>query len=612
MGLSVALSNALSGMRTGQSSLDVLSRNIANAGTPGYHRQSLSLVDGYTSSANVRTGAVSRAFSASLQAHYTREIADASYATTRAGVLDRMQAAFGKPGDTGSLDTVYNDFRAALSTLSASPDDFSARGSALSSAQALAGTLNRLSTEVQSMRVEAESELANGVAELNSLLESLETINGRFSDPNVDQTARASLADERDRVVSGIAELIDIRVDYRSNGSATVMTRSGVGLVDHEAASFDFQSGGLLSAGSTYSIDPSKNGVGTLTMRSSGGLVVDAVGQRILGSGRLAALVELRDNSLVAAQSQLDDIAAGLAQALSTVETTGTATTSGAAGGFDLDLAAIRPGNDFVLTYRQNGVEQNLRIVRVDEPSQLPMDYVDGDGNRVVGLSFAGGAAGVASALAPILGSGFAVANPGGSLLQIHDDGAGATTDVVSLTARTTIAANRDAGLGLSLFVDSNGGDFTNAIGVVRQKVGFAGRIEINPAVLTDNRLLVQYETGGAMGDAARIEYLGNQLGSLRFSSGPEAVQLGARLTGSVGDLVSQTLNFQGNRAADALGQKQARGTALDVLGQRLESEFGVNVDEEMARLMELQNAFAANARVVAAVQDLINTLFEI
>ena len=36
MGLSVTLANALSGMRIGQSSLDVLSHNVANAGTPGY------------------------------------------------------------------------------------------------------------------------------------------------------------------------------------------------------------------------------------------------------------------------------------------------------------------------------------------------------------------------------------------------------------------------------------------------------------------------------------------------------------------------------------------------------------------------------------------------
>ena len=34
----------------------------------------------------------------------------------------------------------------------------------------------------------------------------------------------------------------------------------------------------------------------------------------------------------------------------------------------------------------------------------------------------------------------------------------------------------------------------------------------------------------------------------------------------------------------------------MESLDERLASEYGVNVDEEMARLMELQNAYAANA----------------
>ena len=45
MSLSASLTNALSGMRTSQNSLEVLSRNVSNAGTPGYHRQSLSVID---------------------------------------------------------------------------------------------------------------------------------------------------------------------------------------------------------------------------------------------------------------------------------------------------------------------------------------------------------------------------------------------------------------------------------------------------------------------------------------------------------------------------------------------------------------------------------------
>ena len=40
--------------------------------------------------------------------------------------------------------------------------------------------------------------------------------------------------------------------------------------------------------------------------------------------------------------------------------------------------------------------------------------------------------------------------------------------------------------------------------------------------------------------------------------------------------------------------------------------EYGVDVDEEMARLMELQAAYAANARVITIVQELLDTLMAI
>ena len=41
-------------------------------------------------------------------------------------------------------------------------------------------------------------------------------------------------------------------------------------------------------------------------------------------------------------------------------------------------------------------------------------------------------------------------------------------------------------------------------------------------------------------------------------------------------------------------------------------TDYGVNVDDEMARLIQLQNAYSANARVISTVQDLMNKLLQI
>ena len=49
----------------------------------------------------------------------------------------------------------------------------------------------------------------------------------------------------------------------------------------------------------------------------------------------------------------------------------------------------------------------------------------------------------------------------------------------------------------------------------------------------------------------------------------------------------------------------------LNSLQQRFNDASGVNVDEEMANLLTLQNSYAANARVISAVKDMFDALMK-
>ena len=136
MGLSASLTNALSGMSTSQSSLEVLSRNVSNAGTPGYHKQSLSVID--TKGVNsifARSGGVERAFNSSLQASYNTATSNGGYTAAQTDMLNQLQTYLGKPGDDGSLDTMFASFQNSLQTLSTSPDDYATRATVVSQAQ---------------------------------------------------------------------------------------------------------------------------------------------------------------------------------------------------------------------------------------------------------------------------------------------------------------------------------------------------------------------------------------------------------------------------------------------------------------------------------------------
>ena len=614
MGLSVALGNALSGMRAGQSSLEVLSRNVANAGVPGYHRQSVSVIDSLgVNATSARVGVVTRAFDQSIQSYYTNSLSESGFTSVRAGVLDRLQAVIGKPGSPGSLDTVFGAFQGALSSLAVSPEDYAVRGDVAAKAQALAETLNHLSLQVQTLRRESETQMQAGVDQLNAVLGTLETVNSRLSDQGLDPAARASLADQRDRLVGDVAKIIDVRVDYRGDGTVALMTRSGVGILDGQASAFEFESAGLINASSQFNVDSSKSSVGRLIIRTPAGLQLDAGQQNVVLSGELGALLDLRDRTLVQAQDQLDQIAAGLARSLSTVQTEGTPDSLAGADGLRVDTASIRNGNDLLLSYRESGLDRSIRFVRVDDTTKLPMDVRDAEGNRVVGIDFSGGAGSVAAQIQTALGSSFAVDNPAGTEIRILDDGAGNTINITGLTARSTVAADQDAGLGLSLFVDNDNTDYTDHLDGDGQRLGFAARVRVNRDVLDNLALLVQSTSGAPLTDASRATYLVDQLSDMRFATfEPSGRAPVARLSGSVNELISQSLHQQGNVVAQALAQNETQGQVMQALTQRLDGEYGVDVDEEMGRLMELQNAYAANARVLGAIQELLQQLIQI
>jgi flagellar hook-associated protein 1 FlgK len=132
-----------------------------------------------------------------------------------------------------------------------------------------------------------------------------------------------------------------------------------------------------------------------------------------------------------------------------------------------------------------------------------------------------------------------------------------------------------------------------------------------NTALISDPAQLVQYASGVSLGDATRPEFLLDNLKSMEFVSDKMTALSdgGVRLSGKVTDLIGQMINHQGNVVSKAQSESSAVSYTLQSITTRMSAEYGVNVDEEMARLMQLQNAYSASARVVSTVQELIDAL---
>jgi flagellar hook-associated protein 1 FlgK len=143
------------------------------------------------------------------------------------------------------------------------------------------------------------------------------------------------------------------------------------------------------------------------------------------------------------------------------------------------------------------------------------------------------------------------------------------------------------------------------------QMVGLAGRIAVNPAVAGDPSTLVIYQAGTPAGDSTRPDFIYQRLTSTSqtFPSGTGIGTVSAPFIGSLPVYLRQVLSQQGEAATAASNLKQGQDVVLNALQQRFNDTSGVNVDQEMANLLTLQNSYGANARVLSAVKDMFDTL---
>jgi len=621
MSLTQALATAVSGLRVNQSGLALVASNVANAGTDGYVRKTVNqvAVGGDGTGISVNIAGIQREIDLYIQRQLRTENAGASYADTRAQFYQQLQTVYGQPGAANALETIYNNFTTALQALSTSPDDSSARSAVINSAQLLTQQLNQMTGAIQALRSDAELGLSDAVSKANNAMSQIAALNQKLASSSVMDGTTATLMDQRDAYVDQLSQLMDINVTSFGNNQIAVFTNSGVQLVGSQASQLSFDAHGTIVPASQWNADPSLRGVGTITLNAPNGGSVDLIQSKAFRSGVIAADLQMRDQDLVQAQSQLDAIAAAMATVLSDKTTAGSPASSGLQTGFGVDIGNLSTGNTITINYTDTltSTAHTLTLMRVDDPSILPLaDTATVNPNdQVVGIDFSAGMASVLTQINTALtGTGMSASYSSGTVLQVLDDGAGNTVDVDSLSTNATVTSLSGGSAELPFFTDGNQaytGAFTSA---GSQSVGFAGRITLNSALVADPSKLVAYQAGTPAGDGTRPDFIYQQLTSSPATYSPNGGigSVGAPFSGSITTYLRQVISRQGEAADTAANLKQGQDIVLSSLQQRFNNSAGVNVDQEMANLMSLQNSYAANARVMSVVSAMFDTLLRI
>ncbi len=613
MSLSQSLTAALDGLNATQSGMALIAANVANAGTPGYTEKTLALqtVTAGGSNVGVDVAGVNRQLDQLLETQLRTESSGGSYADLVNQVYQQLQQAYGDPSSSTSLQQTYANFTGALQTLQSDPSDYSSQTGVISAADALTGQLNDLTSSVQELRSNCESGLAASVTQANSLLQGIAQINATVQGMPGNDASTESMLDERDQDIDQLATLMNVSVVNGQNNQVSVFTSTGVELAGTTAGTLSFDSHGTLTAASQWNSNPNLSGAGSITLTSSAGGATDLVATNAIKSGQIGAYLQMRDTVLPQAQAQLDQIAASVSGALSDTTTGGTAVSSGAQSGFGIDTDGMVPGNTVTVNYTTpSGTARKLTIIDVSDPTSLPLPSPDPN-NPVIGVDFSAGMASVATTLNAQFGNLLQFSNPSGTTLQVLNAGTGTTVNsVTAVSTQTSLTGGTST---LPFFTDGTT-PYTGAInGGQTEMTGYAGRIQVNPALAANPGDLVAYQAGVASGDPTRPTFLTNQLTSATLTYSPQA-GIGTSTSpysGTLSDYISQVLSTQGAAASSAQNLSSGQDVIVNSLQQSLNNESGVNIDDEMANLLALQNAYSANARVLTTVNQMFTTLLQ-
>ena len=305
MSLSSALTNAFTGLQANTRAANLVSTNIANATTDNYARRTLALSSG---TGGVRIDGVVRNADPVLVAD--RWVSDAALAFG-SSVFDfatQLETEVGDGSEPGSLNGRVVAFENALLSATTNPASRQRLETVAETADALADTLNSLSSEVQASRERADATIASHVQTLNTSLAQIEQINDAIKSADVTRTDPSSLLDERQRLIDGISEIVPLRIMERDRGEVALFSRSGATLLDGSASTIEFAPTTLITPDMTLG-----SPLSGLTLN---GNAVDSSPDGFFAGGDLAAQLEIRDVRAPDRQAELDGIARELIQRL--------------------------------------------------------------------------------------------------------------------------------------------------------------------------------------------------------------------------------------------------------------------------------------------------------
>ena len=562
MSVSAASSIALSALRAAQVGMSVTSSNIANADVDGYTVKKANQIStvanssGSGTSISSITGGVDKYVFASL----VSANADLGAASITASYTDQLQALMGSTSgsDDGgtSITTQIAALESAVTELSSTPNDNSTQSTLISAADTLASQLQDISSSISTLKTNVSQEISDDIDTVNADLEKISKLNDQIAKLKVNGETTSDLEDERNSAIEDISNLLDITTTTTSSGAVYVKTTGGTTLLSNRVHELSVDATGAILLDGTTDITSS------------------------LTNGEIGGLVTLRDDTLPAAQDELDAYAAQLISAVN----------SAVADGSSVPAPESLTGTTDLTSISSFSASGSVRIALVDEDGNLT-SYKDLD------LSIYSSVDDLVSDLDGIDGVNASVGSDGKLTITSDTDDSGVVIGALDssindqsfssffgFNAIFTGSSAADISVSSSLAADSG----TLAVGTLD-----TDETDIGETVLTSGSSTV----ADALDTALTTAFDFSAVGSIGSTS--------ATLT----DYASRVVSAFASRASTAEDDETSAETLQSSLSDTIASQSGVNVDEETAKLEDYQTLYSAAAQVVQVAKEMFETL---
>ncbi|EDQ00708.1 flagellar hook-associated protein FlgK [Shewanella benthica] len=627
------LNIARTGVLASQAQLAVTSNNIANVNTQGYHRQvaeqssleSQRLGDHFYG-AGTYISDVKRIYNE----YAARELrigqtgaSEAQTTQTKMSELDQLFSQIGK-----SIPQGLNDLFASLNSLADLPDDMGIRGMVLGSAGQLADNLNQMQSHLDGQMKQTNDQIAGITDRINEISKELGQLNQELMKS---QGEDAQLLDRQNALIQELSQYAQVNVIPLDTGAKSIMLGGAVMLVSAEVS---------MSLGTMVG-DPHP---GELRVVAKIGSQSQAIDPAKMG-GQLGALFAFRDETLIPAELELGQLSLGVADAFNQANSQGfdlngemgqnifkdindAAMSVGRVGGFssnagtanlrvNIDDVGLLSGNSFELKYTAPATyELKDTVTGSVTPLTLTGTQLDGtngfsihidsgafaDGDKFEIRPSSGAAAGISVVMAD--GRGIAAAAP-----KITADTANSgniSVEMVSVNrgdpafpptgSELTFEINTTTSM-FEVF-DANGTSLGAPAAYAPPSISAHG-FSFDVATTAGATDRFTFDLSFAPGDNSNAVTMANLSEAKLMNSG------GSTLS----DVYQGTKISVGGKAKAA---DIAAGTAQSVYLQaynRVQSESGVNLDEEAANLMRFQQAYQASARIMTTANEIFETL---